>query len=131
MKQILALFFTFSGICSASAQDAAVAPSLDTGKNKIVVAPVIKDTAVVKKIPTAKILSNPVKNKAEIAVKGFEAGEVQVIISDSKGNRMRDDRRLLFSGNDIITIMFSLPTGIYFIAVKQKGKMVSNKLLVR
>jgi len=131
MKQILTLFFTFSGIYSAFAQDAAVAPIPDSVKNKNITAAVIKDTAVVKKIPTAKLLTNPVKNKAEIAVKGFEAGEVQVIISNSKGNRMRDDRRLLFSGNDIITIMFSLPVGIYFITVKQKGKMINAKMMVR
>ena len=131
MKQILALFFTFSGICSAFAQDAAVEPIPDSLKNKNITSAVIKDTAVVKKIPTAKLLSNPVKNKAEIAVKGFEAGEVQVVILDSKGNRMRDDRRLLFSGNDVITIMFSLPAGIYFITVKQKGKMINSKMLIR
>ncbi len=131
MKQILVLFFTFSGICSAYAQSSAVAPLSDSTHGKLNTVILVKDTTAVKKLPTAKLLSNPVKNKAEIAVKGFEAGEVQVIVSDSKGNRMRDDRRLLFSGNDIITIMFSLPAGIYFIAVKQKGKTVSNKLLVR
>jgi hypothetical protein len=129
MKQILVLFFTFSGICTAYAQDAAVAVLPDSTQGNTIA--IVKDTAAVKKLPTAKLLYNPVKNKAEIAVKGFDAGEVQVIVSDSKGNRMRDDRRLLFSGNDIITIMFSLPAGIYFILVKQKGKMVSNKLLVR
>jgi hypothetical protein len=131
MKQILILFFTFSGICSAYAQDAAVAAFSDSTQSKVNTVVIIKDTAALKKIPTAKLLYNPVKNKAEIAVKGFDAGEVQVIVLDSKGNRMRDDRRLLFSGNDIITIMFSLPAGVYFILVKQKGKMVSNKLLVR
>lgn len=131
MKQILALFFTFSGIYSASAQDAAMAQLLDSAKGKPTVVAVIKDTTEMKRLPTVKLLFNPVKNKAEISVKGFEAGEAQVIISDSKGNRMRDDRRLLFGGNDIITIMFSLPAGIYFITVKQKGKIINSKMLVR
>lgn len=131
MKQILFLFLTFCGICSACAQDAAPAAIRDSTKAGVNTVSVTPDSALLKKIPTIKLLANPVKNKAEITVANYAAGEVQVILSDSKGNRLRDDRRLLIGGSDIITIMFSLPAGIYFVTVKQKQKLATKKMIVR
>jgi hypothetical protein len=123
MKQIVFLFFTLCGICTVQAQDAL----LDTAAKTVAV----KDTVKTKRVATVKLLNNPVKNKASLEVNGFDAGQVQVIVSDINGYRLRDDRRLLVGSIDIITIMFSLPAGIYIITVKQKDKAISKKMIVR
>lgn len=129
MKQIVFLFFTFLGIYTATAQDVAGTAFSDTIKK--LKNTVLIDTTVLKKLPMIKLLSNPVRNKAAIMVENFTPGEVQVLLTDSRGNRLRDDRRLIIGGKDIITLMFSLPAGMYFITIKQQGCQLSKKLLVR
>ena len=126
MKQILFLFFTLCGINAAVAQDAEAVVHADSVK--VIVG---KKDSVLKKNCSLRLLTNPVKNKAELEVKGFDAGEVQLIMTDSRGSRVRDDRRLLFAGMDVITIMFSLPAGIYFITIKQRQKIITTRMLVR
>jgi Secretion system C-terminal sorting domain len=88
-----------------------------------------KETAVGK--ATAKIFPNPTHNKAEIAVKGFESGAIQVQIFGASGQKLRDDKRLLFTGNENLTVMFALPPSTYFIVLKQNKQLVRLKLLVQ
>lgn len=87
--------------------------------------------AVNKAMATAKIYPNPAQNKVEIELKGFEPGFVQLLFTDNNGNKKRNDKRLLINGNEIITVMFSLAPGLYFITLRQNKKMLKKKLLVR
>jgi Secretion system C-terminal sorting domain len=80
---------------------------------------------------TAKIFPNPTHNKAEIELKGFESGAIQVQIFGASGQKLRDDKRLLFTGNENLTVMFALPPSTYFIVLKQNKQLVRLKLLVQ
>ena len=126
MKQILILFFLFSGFSKVMAQQAS-APAISDSAKSISA----KKDSVRKTKFNVNIYPNPAKNKVEINVEGFEPGFIQLQMTDMKGNVIRDDKRLLVSGNELITLMFSLQPGMYFISLKQRGKLVRKKLLVR
>lgn len=115
MKQIAFLFFTFLGIYNCFGQKPAE----------------IIDSVAAKEKPFIRLFPNPAKNKVEIEIKGFEAGYVQVRLIDNKGNMVRDDRRLLFSGNETIMLMFSESPGIYFLFVQQGENKLRTKLLIQ
>jgi Secretion system C-terminal sorting domain len=132
MKEIVILFFTFLGICKAFAQNATDKNMPDSLKNKIAVTQKsIADSLLRKEKDTAKLYPNPAKNRAEIEVKGFEQGQIQVQIIDINGKKLRDDQRFLFNGNENITVMFSLQPGIYFVVLRQIKKTVKMKMVVQ
>lgn len=126
MRQIVILFLTFSGICKGFAQAAA-----DTFPKYAIEVPQAKKDTIAKEKTAIKIYPNPAKNKVELSVSGFQPGSVQLQILDQKGNKLRDDKRLLFSGNESITVMFSLPAGFYFIQVRQNNLLLRKKLMVQ
>lgn len=83
------------------------------------------------KRPLVQLFPNPANHKVEIELKGFEPGFVQVQFFDTRGSRLRDDKRLLVNGNEIIMVMFALQPGIYFLLLKQNEKTVRKKLFVQ
>lgn len=121
MKQILFLFFTFCGICPLMAQS----PLPDTLSGSLVK----KEEAVLPKI-SIRLSPNPVKNKLNIALEGFAAGSVRLQLLNWKGTLQRDETRRLFAGNDLITMMFFLPPGIYFLIISQDNKSYKRKVVV-
>ena len=129
MKEIVILLVTFLGICKGFAQGPAGSIAADSLKNSL--QKVIVDSAAAKEKASVKLFPNPAKNKTELEVKGFEAGTIQLQILDVNGKLLRDDQRLLVSGNEHMVIMFSLQPGIYFIVLKQKGRSVKKKLVVQ
>ncbi len=127
MKKIVFLFFTFSGICPAFAQkpvELHASDSLKKERQK-------NDSSQGKELTFIRLFPNPARNKVEIEIKGFEPGFVQVKLIDNTGNTVRDDRRLLFKGNEIIVAMFSLQPGIYFLMVEQNKKRARSKLIIQ
>lgn len=133
MKKIIAVFITFSGICTGFAQNTSdIADSVAT-KQKIIVATNVekKDSSVIKERPAIRVFPNPAKNKVEIEIKGFEPGNVQVQLLDKSGKPVRNDKRIVFSGNETIVLMFSEKPGLYFLLVKQGNKNVRSKLIIQ
>lgn len=122
IKQILFLILTFCGICNVQAQL--------TG-SKIPADSLRRDSIPALPKQSVKVSPNPAKNRIEIALTGFAAGEVQLQLSDNKGNLQRKETRRLFSGNDVLTMMFVLPPGIYVLALRQKGKAFQNKIVLK
>ena len=129
MKEIVILLVTFLGICKGLAQSPAGSIAPDSVKNSL--QKVAADTATAKEKASVKLFPNPAKNKAELEVKGFEAGTIQLQIVDINGKLLRDDQRLMVSGNESMVIMFSLQPGIYFIVLKQKNRSVKKKMVVQ
>ncbi len=115
MKQIVFLFFTFSGICSGFAQKPAQAI----------------DSVMLKEKPALRLFPNPAKNKVEIELKGFDPGYVVIQLLDNNGRLKREDRRLVFTGNEIIVFMFSESPGLYLIWLKQGDKKLKSKLVIQ
>ncbi|MBS1510895.1 MAG: T9SS type A sorting domain-containing protein [Bacteroidetes bacterium] len=125
MKEIVIVLVSFLGIYTAAAQ-APAAPLPDTAMaaNK-------NATPADSIRASVKLFPNPAKNKAELEVKGFEPGLVQLQIADISGKKLRNDQRLLTTGNENMVVMFSLPPGIYFIILKQKNQLVKKKMVVQ
>jgi hypothetical protein len=121
MKQILFLFFTFCGICKLPAQPAAPGILTDSGTKKA--APPLPKISV-------RLSPNPVKNKLSIELEGFNPGTVRLQLFDWKGVLRRDETRRLFDGRDLVTMMFSLPPGIYFLIISQEGRSYKRKVVV-
>lgn len=115
MKKIILLSFTFSGICCCQAQQ-----SIKTA-----------DTPAVKEKPIARIYPNPAKNRAEIVIKGFEPGYVKLQMVNNTGKLLREEKRLVFTGNETIVFMFSEIQGFYFLFVKQGKIILKNKLVIQ
>lgn len=133
MKQILFLFFTFSGICTGFAQKTAeTGDSIHVMQNKIANTQPIKNTAAgIKDNPAVRLFPNPAKNSVEIEIKGFEPGYVLVQLIDKHGNIVRNNKRLVFYGNEIIVFMFSEKPGLYFLLLKQGEKKVKRSILIQ
>ena len=129
MKEIVILLVTFLGICKGFTQS----PSGNITPDSLTIAAkkTVADSLPAKEKATVRLFPNPVKNKAELEVKGFEPGQVQLQLLDVNGKKIRDDQRLLVSGNENIVLMFSLQPGIYFILVKQKDKLIRKKMVVQ
>ena len=115
MRQILFLFFTFSGICSGFAQK----PVQST------------DSVQVEEKPVVRLFPNPAKNKVEIEINGFDPGYVIIQLLDNNGKLRREEKRLVFSGNEIIVFMFSEKPGLYLIWLKQGDKKLRSKLVIQ
>jgi Secretion system C-terminal sorting domain len=129
MKEIVILLVTFLGICKGFAQNpnGSVAPD----SLKITVQKPDADAIPAKEKAAVKLFPNPAKNKAELEVTGFEPGLVKLQIIDLNGKLVRDDQRLLVTGNENIVVMFALQPGIYFILLKQKDRTVKKKMIVQ
>lgn len=133
MKKIIVIFITFSGIYTAFAQNSpgTIDSALVKQNNVVSKQPAKIDSQMVKEMPAVRVFPNPAKNKVEIEVKGFEPGNVQVQLIDKNGKLVRNDKRIVFSGNEIIVLMFSEKPGLYFLLVKQGGKNVRTKLVIQ
>ena len=114
MKKIILLLVTFLEIYGGFAQNS-------SGSDSLIIKKITSDSVIKEKI-AVKLYPNPAKNKVELEVKGFEPGLVQVQIYNVSGKAVRNDSRLLFSGNENMVVMFSLTPGIYFVVLKQKDK---------
>lgn len=128
MKEFLFIIFSLLGIYACHAQDAGsgIPDSIAVASAKKIIA-----DSVVKEKATVKLYPNPVKNKAELELRGFEAGIVQVQIVNINGGVERNDQRLLANGNENLVLMFSLPAGVYFVVLRQKDKLVKKKMVVQ
>lgn len=131
MKKIVILFLTFLGICTGFAQNPAGTDSLQNANTVTQFQKAGHNAVALKENPAVKLYPNPAKNKVELELKGFESGLVQLQIISASGKMVRDDQRLLFSGNENMVVMFSLTPGIYFILLRQKTTLVKKKLLVQ
>ena len=132
MKQIVILIFTVLGICKGFAQNPVgnnMPDSLQISNR--LQQKKVGDSLIIIEKATLKVYPNPAKNKVEVEVAGFEPGLIQVQLIDINGKVMRDDQRLLINKKEIITVMFSLPKGIYFILIKQKGRAIKKKMVVQ
>jgi hypothetical protein len=128
MNKIVILLVTFFGIYNGFAQNPAGKPAADS---MIIITSRSIATAIQKQTASVKIFPNPVKNKAELDLKGFEAGLVQLQLTDINGKKLRDDERLLVSGTETMVLMFALQPGIYFLLLKQKDIVIKKKMLVQ
>ncbi|MGC4101358.1 T9SS type A sorting domain-containing protein [Ferruginibacter sp.] len=129
MKKIIILVVAFLGIYEGFTQLPAAAIVTDSVVKTV--KKMAPDSLAVKETAKVKLFPNPAKNKAELEVTGFEPGIIKLQIIDISGNKLRDDERLLVSGNENITLMFSLQAGIYFIVIRQKDKLVKKKLVIQ
>lgn len=133
MKKIALILFTFSGICTGFAQKPSLPVVVDSLKQQasLIDQPRKNDSAAVKEKPTIRLYPNPAKNKVEIEIKGFDRGYVEVQLTDKNGNLVRNDKRFVFSGNEIIILMFSEKPGLYFLLLKQGKNNVRSKLIIQ
>ena len=107
MKKIILLFFTFSGICSCFAQEVANMLPLNT------------DSVKAKEKSLVRLYPNPALNKVEIEIKGFKPGYVKIQMMSSNGKMVREEKRLVLTGNEKIIFMFSETPGLYYLLLKQ------------
>ena len=131
MKQILILFFTFSGISGVFAQPERKMIFRDSLEHSRTLSISRNDSLAAKEKYFAKIYPNPARNKVQIDVKGFEAGYLQLKFYDSRGNKIRDEKRLLSNGNEAITVMFLLQPGLYMLILKQNKRSLKKNLVVQ
>jgi hypothetical protein len=129
MKEIVILLVTFLGICKGFAQSPA--GSIAPDSLKTLVQNAVNDTVPAKDKASVTLFPNPAKNKAQLEVHGFEPGLVKLQIIDMSGKLVRDDERLLVSGNENIVMMFALQPGVYFVLIKQRDRLVKKKLIVQ
>jgi len=133
MRQIVFLFFTFSGICTGFAQNRADVPDSVSKQQR---APVIdgsgkRDTAAAGTRPSIRIYPNPAKYKIEIEIRGFKPGYVQVQLIDFQGKMVREEKRIVINGNEMIVFMFSEKSGLYVVMLKQGATRLKSKLLIQ
>jgi hypothetical protein len=132
MKQIVLLFFTFSGISGGFTQNPnAIGVPNSLKRTPTPIKSTKNDSLQASEKYFANIFPNPAKNKIEIEIKGFEPGFIQLQFFDTRGNSLRDDKRLLINGNEIIMVMFALQPGAYFLLLKQNEKILKKKLVVQ
>jgi hypothetical protein len=130
MKKIILLFFTFSGICCCLAQPAKTIDTINGKKDAVENTLQLKtDSHVAKEKPSVRLYPNPAKNKVEIEIKGFDAGYVKIQLMNNDGKLLREEKRLVLTGNEIIIFMFSENPGLYFLFIKQ-GKIIKKARLV-
>ena len=132
MRQIVFLFLTFSGICTVSAQSPVETINADTTASAIQKnsKPLI-DSLAGKDKATIKLSPNPAVNKVQIEIKGFDPGDIYIRIINNNGNRIREEKRVAFTGDEIIVLMFSIDPGIYNLEVLQNKKKARSRLLIQ
>jgi Secretion system C-terminal sorting domain len=80
----------------------------------------------------AVVYPNPARNKVSLQVTGFDPGMVSIRIIDISGAVLKEESRLLITGDDEeIVLFFFLPAGIYFITMQEQDKWVRKKLIVQ
>mgnify|MGYP000977724190 CR=1 FL=1 len=133
MKKIVLLFFTFLGICSCFSQELPekkdsmiVLQSKDTN-----ILPLKSDVVKTKEKISARIFPNPAKNKVEIEISGFEPGYIKLQLLTNTGKLVREEKRLVLTGNETIIFMFSEIAGLYYLLLKQGTQMLKNKLIIQ
>jgi Secretion system C-terminal sorting domain len=133
MKKIILLFFTFSGISCCLAQQPSKTIDTVNGKKDAVAntLPLKTDSFTAKEKPFVRLYPNPAKNKAEIEIKGFDAGYVKIQLINNAGKLLREEKRLVLTGNEVIIFMFSEKPGLYFLFLKQGKTMVKSKLVIQ
>lgn len=132
MKKIILLFFTFSGICCCLAQPAKTIDTVNRKNDAVSNIQLRKtDSIAAKGKPVVRIYPNPAKNKAEIEIKGFDAGYIKIQLISNDGKLLREEKRLVLTGNEVIIIMFSENPGLYFVLLKQGKRMVKCRLLIQ
>jgi hypothetical protein len=132
MKKIACLFFTFLGICCSLAQPAKTTDELNAKQNTVAnTLPFNTDSLAAREKPFIRLYPNPAKNKAEIEIKGFDAGYVIIQLINNAGKLLREEKRLVLTGNEVIIFMFSENPGIYFLFLKQGKTMVKSKLVIQ
>jgi hypothetical protein len=132
MKKIILLFFTFLGICSCFSQNCS--PDTDTKviqKQVTNTLPLKTDTGKTKEKPSVRLYPNPAKNKVEIEINGFEPGYVKLQLLNNNGKLVREEKRLVLTGNETITCMFAETAGLYYLFIKQGSLMQKNKLIIQ
>jgi len=133
MKKIVLLFFTFLGICSCFSQE------LPEKKDSMIVLqskntnilPLKSDVVKTKEKISARIFPNPAKNKVEIEISGFEPGYIKLQLLTNTGKLVREEKRLVLTGNETIIFMFSEIAGLYYLLLKQGTQMLKNKLIIQ
>lgn len=129
MKKIILLFFTFSGICYSFSQE------LPKNTDTVVVTKVANTfpfkADAIKAKPSVRMYPNPAKNKVEIEIGGFEPGYLKVQLLNSNGKMIREEKRLVLTGNEMIIFMFSQISGLYYLVLKQGVQMLKNKLIIQ
>lgn len=132
MKKIILLFFTFSGICCCLAQTAKTIDTVNGKKDAVSNnLPLKTDSLTAKENPSVRLYPNPAKNKAEIEIKGFDAGYIKIQLISNEGKLLREERRLVLTGNEVIIFMFSENPGLYFVLLKQAKTMVKSRLVIQ
>jgi hypothetical protein len=133
MKKIVCFFVTVSGICTGLSQKPAQRITTDTmmQTRKEMEKTGKQDSLVETPEPSARLYPNPAVNRVEIAIKGFEPGFVQVLITGQMGKTEREEERMVLRGDEIIHMMFSLKPGIYYLVVKQGKKLARSKLVIQ
>jgi hypothetical protein len=131
MKKIILLFFTFSGICCCLAQQTSkITDTINRKKDAVSNTLALKtDSLTAKEKPVVRLYPNPAKNKAEIEIKGFDAGYVIIQLMNNAGKLLREEKRLVLTGNETIIFMFSENPGLYFLFIKQ-GKIIKKTKLI-
>jgi hypothetical protein len=122
MKKLLLavslLFITGVGVAQADSNNSSKTP----------------ETRVAKNLRTGnadiKLYPNPAKSKITLEVKGFASGMASVKIIDNRGKLLRQDSRLLISGNEDVVMFLALNTGIYYVLVEQNERLVKKRLSV-
>ncbi len=132
MKKITLIFLSFCGINACFAQKQAAADTPAVRKIEVTnIPPNKQDTAQLSKKPAIRLFPNPAKNKVDVEVKDFLPGYIKLQLIDNKGKLVKEEKRQVFSGDEIIVLMFSEKPGLYFLLVKQGDKIIKSKLIIR
>ncbi len=133
MKKITLVFFTFSGIYSAFAQNPP--PAIDTAiasqRIQITSQPGEVGVIVVKDKPAVQVFPNPAKNKVELDIKGFDQGYLEVSLFKNNGKMVKREKRLIMGGEESVVFMFSEQPGLYYLMLKQGAKSIRTKLVIQ
>lgn len=133
MKKIILLFFTFLGNCSCFSQELPEnEDSMNILPSKVAnTLPLKPDTVKTKEKASVRLFPNPAKNKVEIEIKGFEPGYVKLQLLTNSGKLVREEKRLVLTGNELIMFMFSEIPGLYYLLLKQGRQTIKNKLIIQ
>lgn len=133
MKKIVLLFFTFSGNCYCFAQAPAAYADTICAKTNLVTNTLPLQTSIAKQKDrvSAKIFPNPARNKVEIEIKGFEAGYVKLQLLNSAGKIVKEEKRLVLTGSEIIIFMFAETAGLYYLLLKQGARATKTRFIIQ
>ncbi len=93
--------------------------------------PLKTDSFKLKAKVLARLYPNPARNKVEIEIKGFEPGYLKLQLLNNAGKIIKEEKRLVLTGNELINFMFSETAGLYYLIIKQGRQTVKSKLIVQ